>query len=193
MKQEKEIPSFYPSDKRQWRQWLQDNHHTERAVWLVRYKAKSGVPTVSWSDAVDEALCFGWIDSKAKPVDDEKFIQFFCRRKAGGTWSKVNKEKVRRLTEEGCMTAAGLAVIEAAKHNGSWTILDDVEELLVPDDLERAFSAFPGSKDFFLGLSKSVKKSILQWIVLARRAETRQKRIAETAALAAEKRRPKHI
>ncbi|UGU16766.1 YdeI/OmpD-associated family protein [Sinomicrobium kalidii] len=182
--------SFYPANGQQWRAWLQENHDKEQSVWLIRYKKKSGIPTISWSDAVDEALCFGWIDSKAKPIDDEKYMQFFSRRKAVSTWSKVNKEKVQKLIEEGRMTEAGLKSIAVAKQNGSWTILDTVEALIIPDDLEEAFRTSPGSKDFFLGLSKSVKKHILQWLVLAKREATRQKRIREIVESAGQKLKP---
>ena len=141
-------------------------------------------------EAVDEALCFGWIDSVRKTLDNETFIQFFSKRKPNGTWSKVNKEKIRQLVEAGLMTQAGLESIETAKQNGSWTILDEVEELILPNDLEIEFNTQPGSKDFFLSLSKSVRKAMLQWLVLAKQPETRQKRIREIVELAALKQKP---
>lgn len=185
--------SFCPASRQEWRQWLQENHGSKPSVWLVYYKKKTNVPTISWSEAVDEALCFGWIDSTKRPVDDETFMQFFCKRKSNSAWSKINKAKVQRLIDEGSMTRPGYASIETAKQNGSWTILDDVEELLLPKDLETAFKTKKGSKDFFLSLSKSVRKNILQWLVLARRPETRQKRINEIAGLAAQKMKPKQF
>jgi uncharacterized protein YdeI (YjbR/CyaY-like superfamily) len=151
------------------------------------------MPTISWSEAVDEALCFGWIDSKALSIDEEKYKQFFTKRKPSSAWSKINKEKIKRLIEEGLMMPAGLASIEVAKQNGSWTILDEVEELTIPKDLEKAFRTNKVSKKFFLSLSKSVQKMILQWIAFAKREETRQKRIHEVATLAAKKLKPKHI
>ena len=190
---ENETGTFYPSDRQQWRQWLQENHDKQQSVWLVYYRVKSGIPTISWGEAVDEALCFGWIDSTKKTIDDEQFIQFFSRRKATSTWSKVNKEKVQRLIAEGSMTAMGLQSIETAKQNGSWTILDTVEELIIPDDLELAFDARPGSKDFFLSLSKSARKIMLAWLVLAKREETRQKRIAGLVDSAAQKLKPQQF
>ena len=190
---EKDIELFYPANRKKWRAWLQKHHDKKQAVWLVFYKQKTGVATISWSDAVDEALCFGWIDSKKKPVDEEKYIQFFSRRKTKGTWSKINKQKIEQLIAAGMMMPAGFASIEAAKQNGSWAILDDVEELGIPADLELAFNAHPGSGDFFSGLSRSAKKSILQWLVLAKRPETRQKRITELAELAAKKQKPKQF
>ena len=107
-----EIESFYPENREQWRKWLLENHTSKASVWLVFYKIKSDMPTISWSEAVDEALCFGWVDSRKKPVDDQKYIQFFCKRKAVSTWSKINKEKVARLLTDGLIEPAGLASIE---------------------------------------------------------------------------------
>jgi len=190
---EKEKEPFYPAGRAQWRNWLEENHATEQSVWIICYKMKSGIPTLSWSDAVEEALCFGWIDSTRKSVDADSFIQFFTRRKAVSTWSKVNKEKVQRLIDEGLMREAGFASIEIAKNNGSWTVLDEVEELLIPDDLEQALDLYPGAKDYFTDLSKSVKKMMLHWLLMAKRPETRQKRITEIVSNAAEGVKPKQF
>lgn len=143
------------------------------------YKKQSGVPSISWSEAVDEALCFGWIDSVKRSLGDDRSIQYFTKRKAVSTWSKINKAKVQQLIANGSMTAAGLGIIETAKQNGSWTILDEVEELIIPDDLEQEFVTKPRAKEFFVSLSKSMKKQLLYWIVSAKRPETRQKRIGE--------------
>ena len=192
-KQKEDTETFHPANRQAWRLWLEQNHRSRPSVWLVFHKTKTGKRGLSWSEAVDEALCFGWIDSKAKPIDGDKYAQFFSKRKARSTWSKVNKEKVQKLMDDGNMAEAGLAIIEIAKQNGSWTILDEVEELIIPDDLEAAFETKPGSKDFFLGLSKSVRKAILQWLVLAKREETRQKRIDEVAELAGQKLKPKQF
>lgn len=189
----RETGTFYPSSKKKWRDWLQKNHAKKESIWLIYYKLKAGMPTISWSEAVDEALCFGWIDSKALSIDEEKYKQFFTKRKPSSAWSKINKEKIKRLIEEGLMMPAGLASIEVAKQNGSWTILDEVEELTIPKDLEKAFRTNKGSKKFFLSLSKSVQKMILQWIAFAKREETRHKRITEVATLAAKQLKPKHI
>jgi uncharacterized protein YdeI (YjbR/CyaY-like superfamily) len=186
-----EIETFYPASQKQWRSWLQKNHAKKDAVWVIFYKKSSGKPTLSWSESVDEALCFGWIDSTKKTLDEERSIQFFSKRKAKSTWSKINKAKVERLADEGLMMPAGLASIERAKENGSWTILDTVEELTIPKELEKAFKSRPGSKDFFLSLSKSVRKMMLHRIVMAKREETREKRIAEIADSMGEKKRMK--
>jgi len=190
---EKETESFYPATKQQWRAWLKKNHVKKQSVWLICYKLKSGKPTISWSEAVDEALCFGWIDSIRRPVDDEKFLQFFGKRKPTSTWSKVNKEKVQTLIAEGKMTPAGLACIYIAKQNGSWTILDTVEAMIIPTDLIKAFKTQKGSKDFFMSLPKSIKKRILQWLVLAKREETKLKRINEIVDLAGKELIPKQF
>jgi uncharacterized protein YdeI (YjbR/CyaY-like superfamily) len=189
--QKNEIETFYPTSKAAWRQWLLDNHALKPSVWLVCYKKKSNTPTLSWSDAVDEALCFGWIDSIRKTVNDEKFIQFFSPRKPKGTWSKVNKEKIKVLIDNGLMTKAGLLSIEKAKQNGSWTILDEVEELIIPEDLLQAFIIKKGTKECFLSLSKSVRKAMLHRLIFAKRPETRQKRINEVMDLVSEKLKPK--
>ena len=188
----KEVPEiFYPTNQKEWRQWLKKYHASKQSVWLVYYKKETNKPTISWSDAVDEALCFGWIDSKKVSVDKETSHQFFSKRKAKSTWSKINKAKIEKLTANGLMMQAGLDSIEIAKQNGSWTILDDVEELIIPKDLEKAFKSKSGSKDFFLSLSKSVKKVVLQWLVLAKKTETRQKRINEIAERSFQKLRPR--
>lgn len=188
-----EPESFRPISRQHWRKWLQENHVDKQSVWLVCYKVKSGKPSIRWSDAVDEALCFGWIDSTRRSVDAETFVQFFSKRKPTSSWSKVNKAKVKRLIAEGLIQPAGLAAIATAKKNGSWTKLDEVEKLTIPKDLAKAFQANRGSKKFFLSLSKSVQKMILHWVAFAKREETRAKRIAEVVERAAKKLKPKHI
>jgi uncharacterized protein YdeI (YjbR/CyaY-like superfamily) len=189
----KETEIFYPKSQTEWRKWLQENHISKQAVWLVYYKKKSEIQSITWSEAVDEALCFGWIDSKRISIDKTISHQFFSKRKPKSTWSKINKNKVQELIEKGLMTEAGLKCIEIAKQNGSWTILDEVDELIIPKDLETEFDKKPISKDFFYGLSKSFKKIILYWLVSARTTETRQKRIAEIIESAEQKLKPKHL
>ena len=188
-----DIETFCPVSQNEWRQWLKKNHKAKQSIWLVYYKKVSNVPTVTWSEAVDQALCFGWIDSTARSIDDEKYMQFFCQRKPNSGWSKINKEKVIRLTKQRLINPAGFKSIEIAKQNGSWTILDEIEELIIPGELEKEFKKKPGSKSFFLSLSKSIRKAMLQWIVLAKRPETRQKRIADIAELASQKSKPKQF
>lgn len=190
---EQEIEKICPASRQEWRIWLLENHRSRQSVWLIYNKVKSGNPTVKYSDAVDEALCFGWIDSKAKPIDDERFMQFFSKRKAKSVWSKINKEKVERLISEGLMTDAGFESIAIAKQNGFWSILDAAESLEIPHDLEAEFQKNPDSKDYFLSLSRSDKRNILQWLVLAKRIETRQKRITEIVELAGQRQKPKQF
>lgn len=191
--QKEEIEIFYPASIAAWRKWLEDNHLSKQAVWLVFYNKSSLKPSISWSEAVDVALCFGWIDSKKIKIDTETAHQFFSRRKPNSTWSKINKEKIQKLINHGLMTPAGYESIETAKQNGTWTILDEVEELIIPRDLEKAFEKHEGSKAYFLSLSKTTKKMILQWIVLAKRPETRQKRIAEIVENGEKNLKPKHL
>ena len=176
-----------PASKAEWRQWLQQYHTTETSVWVKFYKKHAEGPTVTWSDAVDEALCFGWIDSKRVSIDQDCFRQFFSRRKPKSIWSKVNKDKVVQLIEAGLMTEAGLASIELAKKNGSWNMYDEVEGLIVPDDLEEAFNKIPGSRERFEALSRSAKKLHLFNLMMAKRPETRQKRIADIMSACAAK------
>jgi len=166
--QQREIETFYPQNVAEWRKWLEENHLSKQAVWLVCYNKNSGKKSISWAESVETALCFGWIDSKKIKIDAETSHQFFSKRKASGTWSKINKDKVAQLIEKGLMTPAGLESIAVAKENGSWNILDEVEQLIVPEDLKAAFKNQPAAEDFFESLSKSAKKAILQWLVLAK-------------------------
>lgn len=193
MKTEKEMETFYAKSRQEWREWLQDNHDKKQSVWLIYYKKKSAIPSVVYSDAVDEALCFGWIDSKAKPIDEDSYMQFFSRRKPKSVWSKVNKEKIERLTKQGLMTEMGFEAIGRAKQNGSWTLLDEAEALIIPQDLEEEFQKRPNAKQYFSSLSRSDKRNILQWLVLAKRPETRAKWISEIVELADIKQKPKQF
>ncbi|MFD2863642.1 YdeI/OmpD-associated family protein [Mucilaginibacter antarcticus] len=185
--------TFYPKNRREWRKWLEKNHATKQSVWVVMYKKASEKPSISWTDAVDEAICFGWIDSLKKSVDSESSVQFFSRRKPKSAWSKINKDKVEKLTNEGLITPAGQTTIDIAKQNGSWALLDEVELLVIPDDLQAAFKRHPGSRDFFMSLSKSIKKMMLQWVAFAKLPETRENRINEIAELAGLGKKPKQF
>lgn len=191
--QKNKIEIFYPTSLTAWQKWLEKNHLSKRAVWLVFYIKKSEKKSITWIEAVDVALCFGWIDSKKVKIDEETLHQFFSKRKPKSTWSKINKNKVDKLIEQGLMTEAGFASIETAKQNGSWIILDEVEELIIPADLEAEFADKPNSKDFFLSLSKSVRKIILAWLIFAKTKETRQKRITEIIESAEQNLKPKHL
>lgn len=189
----KEIETYCPQSQADWRQWLKKNHQSRQSVWLVYHTKKSNIPSLSWSEAVDEALCFGWIDSTTKKINNISFMQFFTKRKPKSNWSKINKEKVQKLIDSKRMTQQGYESIEIAKQNGYWTILDEIEEVIVPNDLELAFEKHNGSKDYFLSLSKSTRKIILSWIILVGKQETRQKRIEEVVESAALNLKPKHL
>lgn len=157
-----EPETFCACSPADWRAWLQAHHETHQSIWLIYHKKHTGVPSLTWSQAVDEALCFGWIDSQAKPIDADKYMQFFSHRKPTSAWSRVNKEKLERLTAAGLMAPAGLARIETARQNGSWTLLDEVEALIIPPDLAAALQARPGASGFFDNLSKTDKRNMLQ-------------------------------
>jgi uncharacterized protein YdeI (YjbR/CyaY-like superfamily) len=173
-----------PDSRAAWRAWLEANHASSIGVWLVTWRAATGRPTVGYQDAVEEALCFGWVDSQGGKVDDERSKLWMCPRKPRSGWARTNKDRVARLEAAGLMAPAGLAAIEVAKHNGAWTLLDDVENLIVPDDLAAGFDRFPGSREKWDAFPKSARRAILQWIVHARRPETRARRIAEAAEAA---------
>ncbi len=189
----KDVEDYCPDDKKDWRKWLESNHKKKEAVWLILYKKKSPNHNLSWSESVDEALCFGWIDSVKKTIDAEKYKQYFSKRKAKSNWSKINKDKVKNLIDQGLMEEEGYKSIEIAKENGSWTILDKVEALVIPEDLKEEFENYEGSKEYFDSLSKSVKKVLLYWVVSAKRKETRQKRILEIVENASENLTPKQF
>ena len=186
----KDVEDYCPHDKKDWRKWLELNHINKDAVWLIFYKKNSPSHNLSWSESVDEALCFGWIDSTKRTIDSEKYKQYFSKRKAKSNWSKINKEKVRTIIDQGLMDEEGHKSIEVAKENGSWTILDGVEALIIPEDLKKEFENYKGSIKYFDSLSKSYKKILLHWVVSAKRKETRQKRILEVVENASNNLKP---
>lgn len=184
------METFYPINPQAWRAWLQQHHDTKKSIWIIYYKKKTKIPSFVWEEAVDQALCFGWIDSTARPINDVSYMQLFTKRNPKSAWSKINKLKIEKLTAAGLMTQAGLDSVETAKTNGSWYLLDDVEELMIPEDLQIAFGNYPGSFEFFSNLCKSLRKSILQWIAMAKRLETRQKRIEQIVEKASRNEKP---
>ncbi len=187
----KNIEDYTPKNKSDWRKWLELNHNKKEAVWLVFYKKNSPQYNLSWSESVNEALCFGWIDSTKRTIDNNSYKQYFTKRKAKSNWSRINKDKVENLIAQGLMQASGYKSIALAKENGSWILLDSVEALIVPQDLEEALEKYNGSKIYFDKLSKSEKKILLYWIVSAKRDETRKKRILEIAVNASQNQKPK--
>lgn len=184
-KEYKGIKTFYAKDQESWRRWLEKNHEKETSLWLILYKKDSDTPSVYYPEAVDEALCFGWIDSKANKRDDKSYYLFFAKRNPKSLWSKVNKEKVAKLLKANKIAKAGLEAIAQAKKTGTWSGLDKVENLEMPEDLKKALSKNKPALTHFEAFPKSVKKAILEWIQNAKKPETRLKRIEETASLAA--------
>jgi len=190
MKQTNDSESiFYAKDRAEWRSWLENHHDSSPGVWVVMHKKGSDKPHITYEEAVEEALCFGWIDNKPNVIDEERFKLRFTPRKPRSAWSRSNKKRVEKLIEQGLMTPAGMRKIEEAKRNGAWDLLEDVEDLRVPEDLERALAANPPADVNFKAFSDSAKKQILFWIKTAQLPETRRKRVEETARLATENKR----
>ncbi len=165
------------------RNWLLSNHRRTRSVWLISYK-KGSPFYLPYQAIVDEALCFGWIDSLPRTLDAERSMRRLSPRSAKSAWSANNKAHIERLIADGLMHQSGLDVIAAAKASGSWSKLDDAETLEPPHDLIEALAKMPPASEYFAAFPKSVKRAILEWITQAKRPETRQKRVDETARLA---------
>jgi uncharacterized protein YdeI (YjbR/CyaY-like superfamily) len=166
------------------RGWLAANHGQVESIWLVTYK-KPSPWHVPYGDIVDEVLCFGWIDSQPRLLDEARSMLRLSPRKPKSGWSKVNKDRIERLIADGLMAAPGLARIEEAKRSGTWTLLDAASSETLPPDLTEAFSRHPGAEQNFMGFPPSTRRATLEWITLARRPETRAARIEQTASLAA--------
>lgn len=165
----------------EWRGWLTLNHSTSSGIFLVYWRSATGKPSMTYEEMVEQALCFGWVDSLQKGIDDERLMMWFSPRKPGSGWARPNKVRIERLTAAGLLAPAGIAVVEAAIADGSWTLLDSVENLEVPDDLAEAFELHPGSEDNFASFAASARKALLTWIAMAKTPATRARRIAETA------------
>jgi len=168
-----------------WHAWLDAHHATSRGVWTVTWKRRSGGPYVPYDDLVEEALCFGWVDSLGRTLDERRWQLLMTPRKVGSGWSRPNKERIERLTAAGLMAPAGAAVVAAAQADGSWSSLDAVEDLIEPDDLRAALDASPDARRHWDDFPRSAKRGILEWIMQAKRDETRARRIRETAEQAA--------
>lgn len=180
-----DAPHVHADDRATWRAWLEANHATARGAWLVTWRSRSGRVRLDYEAALEEALCFGWVDSTGGHVDDERGKLYFAPRKSRSVWAASNKARVERLIDEGRMAPAGLAAIERAKANGSWEILDSAERLEVPEDLTAALQARPPAAVNFAAFPPSARKMLLGWVALARRPETRAARITEIAEAAA--------
>lgn len=178
--------SFQPTTLSSWRAWLEANHTRPDGVWLITYRRATGKATFTYEQAVEEALCFGWIDGHTKTLDEERGMQWYAPRRAGSVWARSNKERVARLIADGRMTPAGQAKIDAAQADGTWALWDRVDSLEVPADLAAALAGYPAARANFDAFPRSARHAILGWIAMAKRPETRAKRIAETARLAQE-------
>lgn len=181
-----DAPRFHAETPEQWRAWLAEHHTTSDGVWLSRWKPATGRPTFGYEEMVAEALAVGWIDGQAWAPDEETTLLWFTPRRAGSVWSRLSKERVARLEDAGLMQPAGAAAIEAAKADGSWTLLDDVEAMVMPDDLTAALDTLPGARTHWDGFRPGARKAVLRWLADARRPATRAARVAEAARLAAE-------
>lgn len=186
-------PEIYFKTQIEWREWLLKNHETSKGVYLILYKVTSGTPSMRWEQAVREALCFGWIDSTAKRIDNKKRKQLFTPRKRRSVWSRLNKTHIEELIEKNMMHESGLKKIEAAKKDGSWSALDDVENLIIPEDLLDAFRGHPLAYKNYEAFSPSYRKNYLYWLNSAKRTETREKRIAEIIKLCKENRKVREM
>jgi uncharacterized protein YdeI (YjbR/CyaY-like superfamily) len=179
------IKTFYAKTRKDWRKWLQKNQAKEKSVWLIVYRKTSKTPSVYYDEAVEEALCFGWIDSKPNKRDAESYYQFFSQRKPKSNWSKLNKIRVEKLIAQGLMTDSGMTMINLAKEKGTWTALEKVEELIIPPDMKKLFDKNKVAYKNFQAFPPSTIRGILEWILNAKKPGTRQQRIEQTVTLAA--------
>lgn len=165
----------------EWRDWLGANHARPNGVWLISWKPRTGKPAIPYEEAICEALCFGWVDSTYRSLDEERGMLWYSPRRKGSVWARSNRERVARLEAQGRMTDAGRAAVEQAKADGSWTILEPVEQLLLPDDLAAALDARLGARERWEAFTPTAKRAYLLWVVTAKREATRARRVAETA------------
>jgi len=174
--------TLHVTNREDWRTWLKENHDKEKEVWLIFFKKHMGKPRILYDDAVEEALCFGWIDSIVKRIDDEKYAQKFTPRKDTSKWSELNKKRTEKMIQEGRMTGAGLAKIKAAKKSGKWeqsARAFSLEELVIPPELIRVLSANKKARENFNNLAPSYKKQYIGWLISAKREETKKARLKE--------------
>ena len=176
-----DLPRVHAETRAEWRDWLAEHHDHESGAWLVSWRPATGRPAVGDEEAVCEALCFGWVDSTGRRLDEERTLLYFAPRKPRSGWSRSNKQRVARLREEGRMAPAGERAVARAVENGSWTLLDEVEELLEPADLQAALDAVPGAWEHWRAFPPSARRALLEWIVQARTPATRERRVGETA------------
>ncbi len=178
-------------NRRRWRSWLEKNHESVKEIWLVYYKKATGKVSIPYGDSVEEAICFGWIDSLIRKIDDKRYARKFNPRRDKSVWSNLNKERAMKMIREGKMIAAGLTAVEAAKDSGEWDKDGRSERTLaVPSDLEEAFASNIKAKSNFENMAPSYRKLYIAWINDAKRDETRKKRILKTVAMVEGNRKP---
>lgn len=178
--------------RKEWRKWLEKNHQTESSVWLIIFHKCSEVKSVYYDEAVEEAICFGWIDSIANKRDSESKYQLFSRRKPGSKWSRLNRQRSAKMISQGMMTPAGQALIDRAMKEGTWEALEQVQSAVIPDDLRKLFNKNKTALKNFQAFPPSSKRIILEWILNARQPQTRERRIAQTVELAAKNIKANH-
>jgi uncharacterized protein YdeI (YjbR/CyaY-like superfamily) len=176
---------FEPATAQEWADWLARNHDRAAGVWLVTPRRTTGRQTVDYDTAVVEALRFGWVDATVRTLDEDRAMQWFAARKPTSGWASSNKQRIERLRAEGRLEPAGERAVRVAHENGTWTMYDEVEALVVPPDLAAALGARPGAREAWDAFSPSARRLMLTWVVQAKRAETRQKRVLEIAERAA--------
>lgn len=180
-----QLASYEPKNRKALRNWLSKHHASSPGVWLVLHKKGSDGEVIGWDAVVEECLCYGWIDSVPNKLDEKRYKLMITPRKPKSVWSQINKARIDKLIAEGLMTEYGLAKIAQAQADGSWDTLNEADALTLPDDLQVALAQNPTALAQFEAFSASSRKQILWYILSAKRAETRAKRIAETVALAA--------
>ncbi len=178
------MKQVYLKTRKAWRDWLHHNHDKSLGIWLVFYKKHTGKATLAYGEAVEEALCFGWIDSIIKRIDDEKYARKLTPRQTGSRWSALNKKRIVKLGELGLITEAGDAKVQEAKESGMWDSPDRLQiSLELPKELERALARNNDAKRFFDQLAPSYQKQFIGWIAVAKRPETKKRRLKESIAL----------
>jgi uncharacterized protein YdeI (YjbR/CyaY-like superfamily) len=189
-KTKQDYKSTHPKTRSAWRKWLEKNHSTSPGVWLIYYKKSTGKAKLVYNDAVEEALCFGWIDSTMRPLDAERFMQRFTPRKPKSGWSGLNKKRIAKMIAEGLMTKAGLKKIEEAKKDGSWESLDHIDAIQLPEDFEKALSKNKKARINFEKFPQFTKKQFLYRINSAKTDSTRKQRIILCVKMAGANKKP---
>ena len=179
-----DLPIFHAETRAQWRAWLQAHHDSARGVWLCSWRAPTGRPACPYPAAVEEAICFGWIDATVNVLDDDRSLQLMTPRKPRSSWTRLNRQRAQDMEDAGLMTDAGRRAVARAKQNGSWTIYDAVEDLVEPPELAAALDGDPAARRHWDGFPPSARKAMLWWVISATKDDTRRRRIATIAAKA---------